>query len=171
MQANGKILVVSGEASRLVFQPQPAAQTGALSRYNSNGSLDTTFGASGTSASVAAASALLLQSDGKIVVAGALTSKLKAPPAANDVGFGIVRYNPNGSIDTTFGTGGAAAAEFGVNAPLSAAFALAIQSNGDLVAAGAAGGKIVANKVTSSWVGLASPAPVSWTPLLDQGER
>ena len=99
----------------------------------------------------ASASALLLQSDGKIVVAGALTSKLNMPPAANDVGFGMVRYFPNGAIDLTFGSGGVAIVDLGVNAPLSAAYALAIQSNGDLLAAGAAGGTILNNKVTSSF--------------------
>jgi len=154
LQSNGRLLVASGEAARLVFQAQPAAQPGTISRYYSNGSLDTTFGSAGTVASVAAASALLLQPDGKIVVAGALTSKLNVPPTVNDVGFGIVRYSPNGAIDRTFGNGGVAIADFGVNAPVSGAFAVAIQTNGDLVAAGAASGKLVSNSVTSSF-GLA----------------
>jgi uncharacterized delta-60 repeat protein len=133
VQKNGKILVASGSLA-----PTPQLQAGTISRYNSNGSLDATFGASGTAASVGSASALLLQSDGKIVVAGALTSKINAAPAANDVGFGIIRYTSSGSIDKTFGSGGVAIADFGANAPLSGAFALAIQSNGDIVAAGAA---------------------------------
>ena len=154
VQASGKILVAAGEAARLVNQAQPAAQAGTITRYNSDGTLDKTFGSSGTAASVPSASALLLQSDGKILVAGSLTSELSPPPAANDVGFGIVRYSANGAIDRSFGTGGVAIADFGVNAPVSGAFALAIQSNGDLVAAGAAGGTISQNKVTSSF-GLA----------------
>jgi hypothetical protein len=41
--------------------------------------------------------------------------------------------------------------DFGVNAPISGAFALAIQSNGDLVAAGAAGGTAVNNNIVSSF--------------------
>jgi uncharacterized delta-60 repeat protein len=129
----GKILVASG-----TLAPTPQLEAGTISRYNSNGSLDTTFGAAGTAASVGSASALLLQSDGKIVVAGALTSKLNALPAANDVGFGIIRYTSSGAIDKTFGSGGVAIADFGANAPLSGAFALAIQSNDEIVAAGAA---------------------------------
>lgn len=133
VQKNGKILVASG-----TLAPTPQLQAGTISRYNSNGSLDATFGASGTAASVGSASALLLQSDGKIVVAGGLTSKTNAPPAANHVGFGIIRYTSNGAIDKTFGSGGVAIADFGANAPLSGAFALAIQSNGEIVAAGAA---------------------------------
>src|SRR5208337_1500541 len=154
VQANGKILVASGEPAKLVFQAQPAAQPGSITRYNSNGTVDKTFASSGTAASVASASALLLQSDGKIVVAGSLASKLNAPATKNDVGFGIVRYSSNGALDKSFGTGGVAIVDFGVNAPVSGAFALAIQSNGDLVAGGAAGGTAVNNKLVSSF-GLA----------------
>jgi uncharacterized delta-60 repeat protein len=131
--ADGKILVSAG-----VPGPTPVALASIVSRYNSNGSLDTTFGAVGMAASVVSASAMLLQSNGKIVVAGAVISKINIPPASNDVGFGIVRYNANGAIDKTFGTGGAAIVDFGAAAPLSGPFAVAIQSNGDIVAGGAA---------------------------------
>jgi uncharacterized delta-60 repeat protein len=138
-QSNGKILVTFGESGTFVFTPLPMAQAGAITRYNSNGAVDTTFAAAGTAASVASASALLLQSDGKIVVAGAITSKLGAAGSVNDVGFGIVRYNPNGTLDGTFGTGGVAITDFGAANPVSGPFAAALQSNGDLVAAGVAG--------------------------------
>ena len=50
----------------------------------------------------------------------------------------MVRYTSSGVIDKTFGKGGVAVADFGANAPLSGAFAVAIQSNGELVAGGAA---------------------------------
>jgi len=138
VQSNGKILVTSGESGKLIF-PFPTAQAGAVTRYNSNGTVDKTFGAAGVAASVASASALVLQSDGKIVVAGAITSKVTAPLTYNDVGFGIVRYNSNGSLDSTFGRGGVAITDFGATATDSGAFALAVQSDGDIVAAGAAG--------------------------------
>jgi uncharacterized delta-60 repeat protein len=151
VQGSGKILVAAGLAARLVFQAQPAAQPGSITRYNSNGTVDKTFGSSGTAASVASASALLLQGDGKIVVAGSLTSKLNAPATRNDVGFGIARYSSNGALDTSFGSRGVAFVDFGVNAPVSGAFALAIQSNGDLVAAGSAGGTAFQNKIVSAF--------------------
>jgi uncharacterized delta-60 repeat protein len=151
VQSSGRILVASGEAARLVFQAQPAPQPGAITRYDSNGKLDKTFGSAGTVASLASASALLLQSDGKIVIAGSLTSKLGAPSTANDVGFGIARYGANGAIDKGFGAGGVAIVDFGVNAPVSGAFALALQSNGDLVAGGSAGGTIFQNKIVSAF--------------------
>jgi uncharacterized delta-60 repeat protein len=78
-----------------------------VARFNSNGSLDTTFGAAHTgvvttdlaSGSNDQAYALALQSDGKIVVAGTAipnASTLVAAPLA------VVRYNPDGSLDTTF---------------------------------------------------------------------
>jgi uncharacterized delta-60 repeat protein len=133
VEKNGKILVASGSTT-----PTPTLQSGTISRYNSNGTLDTTFGAAGSAASVASASALLVESDGEIVVAGSLTSKVNAAPAGNDVGFGVVRYTANGMIDKTFGSGGVAVADFGTGAPLSGAFAVAVQANGEVVAGGAA---------------------------------
>ncbi|MGO8985828.1 MAG: hypothetical protein ACLQFM_13680 [Terriglobales bacterium] len=144
VQKNGKILVASGASAILGFgllSPAfpPSAQAGEITRYNSNGGVDTTFGAAGTVASVLSASALVLQSDGKIVVAGAVTSKVNAPLTAGDIGFGIIRYNSNGVLDKTFGTGGVVATDFGATATDSGAFALAIQSNGEIVAGGAAG--------------------------------
>ena len=140
VQADGKILVASGDPSRLVFQATPAAQPGAITRYNSNGTVDKSFGSAGTTASLASASALVLQSDGKIVVAGSLTSKVNSAPSSNDVGFGVARFNSKGVLDRSFGAAGVATVDFGVNTPVSGAFALAIQSNGDLVAGGAATG-------------------------------
>jgi uncharacterized delta-60 repeat protein len=137
-QSNGKILVTFGQSGGLVFAPLPTAATGAIARYNSTGTLDMTFGAAGTAASVASASALVLQSDGKIVVAGAITSKLNAAGSSNDVGFGIVRYKPNGALDSTFGTRGVAVTDFGATYPDSGAFALALQSSGDIVGVGTA---------------------------------
>ncbi|HWW16563.1 MAG TPA: hypothetical protein VN310_18030 [Candidatus Dormibacteraeota bacterium] len=143
LQSDGKILVASGASGILGFTlnplSAPTAQAGELTRYNSNGTIDNSFGAAGTAASVASASALLLQTDGKIVVAGAITSKRNAPLTASDVGFGIMRYNSNGSLDRTFGNGGVAVTDLGATATDSGPYALAIQSNGDIVAGGIAG--------------------------------
>jgi uncharacterized delta-60 repeat protein len=133
VQSNGKILVASGSIA-----PVAQVQAGTISRYNTNGSLDTTFGSSGSTASIASASALLVQTNGDIVIAGSLTSKLNAPPTSNNVGFGVARYLSTGASDKTFGSGGVAVANFGATAPLSGAFAIAIQSNDELIAAGAA---------------------------------
>src|SRR5438552_3780179 len=77
----------------------------ALVRYNTNGSLDTTFGTGGTvitsiGTDGTGASALVLQPDGKLVAAGTTTNDGSA------YDFTLVRYNASGSLDATFGTGG-----------------------------------------------------------------
>ena len=130
----------------------PIPQAGAIARYNANGSLDTTFGISGQAACPASAAGFAVQSNGKIVVAGTITSALLTAPGNggtvvinNQTGFGLVRYNANGSIDTTFnpgigiGAGGGVITGFGNTFPNGGAFALAIQSNGAIVVAGVAG--------------------------------
>lgn len=135
-QSDGKILIASGGFSppAAVLNPPPGA--GSLARYNPNGSLDRSFGISGQAASVALPSAVAVQSDGKILVAGSIISSLIT--TGNASGFGVVRFNTNGSIDTTYGTRGGATTGFG-SLTLAGAFAVAIQSNGDLVATGEAG--------------------------------
>jgi len=147
VQSNGKILVASGQPlpdDLILPPPPPSIQAGTITRYNANGSLDTTFGASGQAACTCSASAMTLQSDGKIVVVGTVTTAIETvvsngiTHASNQTGFGLVRYNANGTIDTTFNHGGAAVG-FGSNFPAGAGLALAIQSNGDIVAGGQAG--------------------------------
>jgi uncharacterized delta-60 repeat protein len=130
---NGKILVSAAPPG-----PSPSSAPSTLALYNSNGSLDVAFGAAGVLATTVSASSMLLQGDGKVVVAGSLISQVNLPPVASHVGFGIVRINSNGAFDKTFGTGGVASVDFGAATPLSGAFAVAIQANGDIVAGGAA---------------------------------
>ena len=107
IQPDGKIVMVGGSISDFV-----------LARYNTNGSLDTTFGTNGLvthsllgGSSEEIARAVAIQPDGKIVVAGH-TGQFGRPgrPAGNRFDHAIVRFNANGSVDTTFGTGGVASA-------------------------------------------------------------
>ena len=148
LQSDGKILIASG-----AFQSPPLAElnpipgAGTLARYNPNGSLDRSFGVSGQAASVALPSAAAVQIDGKILVAGTVVSKLIA--SGNATGFGVVRFNPNGSLDTTFGVQGGTATGFG-SLTIAGAYGMAIQSNGDIVTAGEAG-KINNNQLTLSF--------------------
>jgi uncharacterized delta-60 repeat protein len=98
---DGKI-IVAGQSSQEGFHiyiPSPM-----LVRYNSNGTLDSTFGTSGkvVAGGVMTATATLIQPDGKIVVAGGTSPTWNTAP--ND--FGLVRFNPDGSLDSSFGTGG-----------------------------------------------------------------
>ena len=107
MQSDGKILVTTGVAppTELFGSPYlPTEEAGAIARYNTNGSLDTTFGISGQAACVASAAAVAIQSNGKIIVAGTIPSALMTIVsggltfASLQTGFGVVRYNANGSV-------------------------------------------------------------------------
>ncbi|MBN2727727.1 MAG: T9SS type A sorting domain-containing protein [Bacteroidales bacterium] len=95
IQPDGKIVVAGKNSSnhRVVL------------RYNSNGSLDPTFNGTGivTTASgngFSNAHSVLIQSDGKIIVAGAYFD------ASYHDHVSLIRYNSDGSLDNTFGTGG-----------------------------------------------------------------
>lgn len=102
----------------------------ALARFNTDGSLDTTFGTGGyavtdtgpwASYSYAYARSVAVQSNGKIVVAG-----------YSAYNFVLVRYNPDGSLDTTFGTDGLV-----MNPEVNYfIFSMGLQSNGKIVTAG-----------------------------------
>ncbi|HLP12350.1 MAG TPA: T9SS type A sorting domain-containing protein [Flavobacteriales bacterium] len=102
-----------------------------VARYNHNGSLDLTFGGTGSittdfSNSEDIAYDVIVQPDGKIVVAG--YTVVTAPNK-----FALARYNADGSLDATFGTGGKLVTAFATS---SIAFALALQPDGKIVAVG-----------------------------------
>ncbi len=106
----------------------------AVARYNADGTLDTTFGTGGKVTTAVGnlddfASSVAIQADGKIVVAGATEITL----FSND--FAVLRYNVNGSLDTTFGTGGKVVAPIGNSDDF--ASSVAIQTDGKIVVAGA----------------------------------
>jgi uncharacterized delta-60 repeat protein len=107
-----------------------------LLRYNADGSLDATFGRGGVVAERTPQGgldpeALVIQADGKIVLAGTASD---LPTAV--VGFGVARYNADGSPDSAFGTSGRVLTRVG--AATSGAHAVALQSDGRLVLAGSA---------------------------------
>jgi uncharacterized delta-60 repeat protein len=113
--------------STLLMVSQPAAaQAGQLDPTFGNGGIVTTdFGDQSQSRNAATANAAVIQPDGKIVVAGAAPGSNDFPIAA------VLRYNSNGSLDTSFGTGGI------VSTPSieDAAFtSVALQSDGKIVA-------------------------------------
>ena len=97
IQPNGKIVAAG-------FASNGTDDDFALARYNDNGTLDTTFNTTGTvlknfSSGEDRAQAIVIQPDGKIVVAGYATYSGKKE-------FALARYNQDGTIDTTFGTSG-----------------------------------------------------------------
>ena len=71
---------------------------------------------------------LVLQPDGKLVVAG-------ASGGPSDYRFALARYLPDGRLDDTFGTGGKVTTDFG-SPSFAGAGALVLQPDGKLVAAG-----------------------------------
>lgn len=109
-----------------------------LARFNSNGTLDAGFGNQGVVVtnfgdSYAAASAVILHSDGKITVAGVSG----AGPYSELNDFALARYNSNGSPDQSFGNGGKLKTHFpGVDNTGSRATAAVLQPDGKLVVAG-----------------------------------
>ena len=99
LQADGKIVVVGNNGN-------PANVDIKVIRYNTNGALDSTFDGDGIvetpiGGSSDVAFAVKIQPDGKILVSGRSDSD---PVFVNS--FAIVRYNTNGSLDTTFDTDG-----------------------------------------------------------------
>jgi uncharacterized delta-60 repeat protein len=120
IQPDGRIVVAGSatQGSNLDF---------ALARYNADGTLDSSFDGDGRlttdffgpSGSGDIASAVSIQPDGNIVIAGSA----------------LVRYTPSGALDTTFGAGGfVSTTVFGEGF---GAFALALQSDRKIVVVGA----------------------------------
>lgn len=94
-------------------------------RYHNDGSLDDTFGVNGIVHEEDVgffASAVGIQNDGKIVVAGL------------GYGMALIRYHPDGSRDTSFGSNGV----IDTGPPLVAAWDMIIQPDGKIVAVGTA---------------------------------
>lgn len=84
-------------------------------RFNANGTLDATFGGgdgvvttdfSDAQHSLDLAAAVGFTADGKLVVAGSTTDQGGTGIQPRDGGFGLARYNDDGSLDTSFGDGG-----------------------------------------------------------------
>ena len=116
-----------------------------LLRFTANGTLDSSFGFNGIATkSGLGGRALAIQSDGKIAVAGFTKN---SSPYGYD--FALVRYNTNGSLDSTFGTGGIVSTAIG---DFAIAEAIAIQSDGKILLAGwtiADGGFVLARYNTN----------------------
>lgn len=85
------------------------------------------------------AQALLLQPDGKIVIAG-LSEDDSAPPLPIK-NFGLLRLNPNGSLDTTFNQTGKVTTTFGT-LNITSFKGIAIAPGGKIVLTGAAGSSV-----------------------------
>jgi uncharacterized delta-60 repeat protein len=134
LQADGKIVVVGevyGEGS----------QQFAVVRYNSDGSLDTSFNGTGeklTNVDSAdqrsfndIASTVAIQQDGKILVGGKYSQQSHTPANISD--YALVRYNSDGSLDTSFNGTGYVSTDLGATETVTR---LLIQADGKILAAG-----------------------------------
>ena len=138
IQGDGKIVAV-GHADILSVDFPDVAVSGdfALARYNTDGSLDTTFSDNGKQTTdffgvrFDAAAAVALQGDGRIVAVG------KAHRGGG-TDFGLARYNPDGSLDPGFSGDGKQTTFFGGIGDH--ANGVAVQADGKIVAVGHAGG-------------------------------
>lgn len=105
-----------------------------LVRYNVNGSLDTSFDGDGKVITPVSdgrdySYASAIQSDGRIVLAGRTSNQI-----TGNTDFALVRYNTDGSLDTSFDGDGKVFTPFGTAADV--ATAVSIQPDGRIVAAG-----------------------------------
>jgi uncharacterized delta-60 repeat protein len=102
VQADGKIVEAGGSLNN-------SKKNLDVIRYNSNGSLDGSFGSGGEVqtpfSNTTTSGSLILQPDGKILVGTTI----------NNVGFELVRYNTNGTLDNTFGGTGMVGTSFNGN--------------------------------------------------------
>jgi uncharacterized delta-60 repeat protein len=129
VQPDGKIIVVGQSGVYPVFHSTVA-------RLNSDGNLDQTFGGSGIvvfplDPNGDGLSSVVLQPDGKIVVAGSSIHNNFT------VGFVLARFNANGTLDQAFGNGGSVLFNFGDNA--SEGNAVVLQPDGKIVVVGMSG--------------------------------
>jgi len=126
VESNGDIVVV-GTASASIDAPLAFA----IARFKRDGKLDTTFGSGGLVTTqpqgpFPTPSAVIAQPNGQILVGGFVDGS-GAHQGGQTV---LVRYNSNGSLDTTFGTGGIVEVQDGIASPA----ALAQLSDGSYLA-------------------------------------
>jgi uncharacterized delta-60 repeat protein len=130
VQADNKIIAVG------TYAASGSPRFFALTRYNTNGALDSLFGAGGkvitdfdANAVNEGALAAAIQPDGKIIAAGYVSLTSPGPGF-----FALARYNTNGSLDTTFGNGGKVLTA--IVQHINTARGVAVGQDGKIVAAG-----------------------------------
>jgi uncharacterized delta-60 repeat protein len=100
LQSDGKIVVAGN-----LFNSSFTISHFVLVRYDTNGLLDTTFGIDGRvitnlTDKLDKITSIIIQSDGKILASGTTSND------SNYSDFSIVRYNPDGTLDPSFGNNG-----------------------------------------------------------------
>lgn len=129
--ANSVVIQNDGKIVAGGFSYNGTANNFALARYNTDGTLDSTFGNSGKLTTIigndSRCNQLILQTDNKIVAAGQSYDGIEST-------FCLTRYNKNGILDNSFGTGGKVTTSFGTSNCI--ANSIAIQNDGKIIAGG-----------------------------------
>lgn len=124
------IFLVTGQ----LYAPDYASSDAFVTRFNTNGFPDSSYGVGGSARLSAgifnAAKAVIVQPDGKVVMAG--YSAFNA--ACTIMDFLVARFNPNGTPDASFGNNGVTLIDFVGGAD--SATALAVAPDGKIVVAG-----------------------------------
>ena len=160
LQTDGRIVV--GGASGLSADYSFDDYT--IVRYNSNGTLDSSFGVNGvvvtnlsnyigniSSFRHDVISDLAMQADGKIVAAGWATVDLPLPNGGYKDNFAVVRYNANGTLDSSFNSNGIVTTAFSGTYVYDQASSVAIQSDGKIVLGGVAGTPLSSNEYNNTF--------------------
>ena len=126
VQSDGKILVAGD-----TYSQDTDIRNFALARYNSDGTLDTSFDTDGKVTTDFgghdSGRSVTVQSDGKILVAGYSYN-------GNNDDFALVRYNSDGSLDTSFDTDGKVTTDF--TSSYDSGNSVTVQSDGKILVAG-----------------------------------
>jgi uncharacterized delta-60 repeat protein len=130
IQPDGKILVLAQTTDIDEF-----VTTFFLLRYDTAGTLDTTFDGDGKLVITGPASEVAVQGDGKILLGG--TQLIHSPDSVTS-DFAVARLNSDGTPDSSFSDDGLATADFG--GQRDAAGAIALQADGKIILAGGTGG-------------------------------
>ncbi|MDZ4255531.1 MAG: putative Ig domain-containing protein [Sulfuritalea sp.] len=151
-QAHGIALQADGKVLAAGYSYNGSDYDFALVRYNADGSVDTSFSGDGKLTTAIGASndygySVAVQPDGKILLAGQSYSGSSGSYAsiASIEGssspiwtIGLVRYNPDGSLDTTFSSDGKLTTTFGSNNTYGQS--VVVQDDGKILVAGSTGG-------------------------------
>jgi uncharacterized delta-60 repeat protein len=138
IQPDGKFLLATSVDTNVPTSPIGHGSDVVLKRYGSDGSPDVTFGSGGQVVTTfgplfGAPSGVAVQPDDRIVVAGSVGTG----GTVNDGRIALARYEANGALDATFGSGGKVSTRLSNNPiPGTGSTGLILQPDGKLVVVG-----------------------------------
>lgn len=175
LDGDGKLTTPIGNGESLVIQPgdQRMVVAGSdgthfiVARYHPDGRLDTSFDGDGKvstnfagfGTSTGYGRSVVLQADGKIIVAGEMESSAQDSSFITEYNnFALARYEKDGRLDTGFGTNGEVATNFetavshstGIRSEVDVGYNVALQTDSKIVVAGISNGNFALARYSSS---------------------